>query len=1257
MARSNEVGRYVLPIMPSIEGIGPEIDSKLGRAFAGVSKAASQALSTGVRDGVADAERAVKASTQKIAALRDKEADAAGKLRVAEERLQEVQKKGATGATLARAEEAREKALRGQATATKNLEAETKSLETAQRRLANAQEDATRAQRKLADAQEEAARGPRDQSSGGWLDKMKSKAADAAEAMRSIGEGAISGGTEAAEGFVEGFSGPIAAIGTKGGPIGTALAAAAALTVGAGALIAKNVIAGMEQEAASDRIQAQLGLPDDVAAQLGKSAGAVYTANFGESFGDVQQSMADVASTIGAGNPALEDITQKALTLRDVFGTEVSESAAFAQNLIVNELAPDAVNAFDLIAAAAQRTPAALRDEIPELLSEYNQFFSGLGFSGEQAFGLMVASADKGKIYMDKVGDTLKEVSLLATEIGNNDVWGALHDTLGLDPQTVANNLLAGGPQAQTQFQELITKLSEVPDRAQQAEAAIALFGTPMEDLGKDKIPVFLEALRQGTSAMDGFEGSAQRMVDTAGDNPLAEWESSMREIEKAGADVQVALGEAFGPLVSDFANWVQAHKPELIEFFAILGVSAISFGEAVGTAGVMALRALEGISSGMGNTLGVVLKGLGAAADLVGADGLAADLRMASEAAFGFGDGLGPMADGLQNMVDGLGKAREGLGDNAHEMMRAEEAARDLGDGIELLPDEKTIVLKDNTPEAIAAIDKTKYAIEHLPNGEVKVIPLTDEARREFEALVNSMRTEPPVPVEVEPKLDPAKLDAMRRQIDAIVGGPPDLAPAPAPAPNSGLPGLLIPPPPKRAGGGLAGRTRQGVLYGPGTPTSDSILGVDQWGWPTAFVSTGEGIVNYEAMQIPGVADLVAGLNGYSTGTDLHGVGSGIGQVAAEAQRYGLQLTSGRDGREGETKSFHSSGRAGDFSNGVRTDAMLAFATFMAQTYGTQLAELIYDDPRFNMEIKDGRIVDRSFYAAAGDHTNHVHIAVREDLQPTLGSYSLGGNYAMSAGTPGVDPETGESGYYAPDARAVQQAQRKVAEADAKVREEEAAYAELKADAKESERIRAQNQLDKSRADAAEARADLAEAERGKFTKSKTGSGSASNGGGGLDPIGEIFGGFLKETFGLDGSLFPDISNLMPVKMFGAAMSAFKGPLQGLIDGQLGIQQPGWRPGMPVPGVAGDGAPAASGLPFGMIPSPFDFAGQAAPGMAPPGTPASGFGAGPPPGPVDNSRHINQTFNGMDESTVTNNLRREALNVDRLLTYVPKGA
>ena len=102
-------------------------------------------------------------------------------------------------------------------------------------------------------------------------------------------------------------------------------------------------------------------------------------------------------------------------------------------------------------------------------------------------------------------------------------------------------------------------------------------------------------------------------------------------------------------------------------------------------------------------------------------------------------------------------------------------------------------------------------------------------------------------------------------------------------------------------------------------------------------------------------------------------------------ANKFGLSMTSGFRDPGGPAingvaanQSFHGQGRAHDYAGS--NQAMLTFANFMADNYGPQLRELIFDSPGFAKTIKDGRIVGPfgAFYtnAQAGPHNDHVHVA-----------------------------------------------------------------------------------------------------------------------------------------------------------------------------------------------------------------------------------------------------------------------------------------
>lgn len=198
-----------------------------------------------------------------------------------------------------------------------------------------------------------------------------------------------------------------------------------------------------------------------------------------------------------------------------------------------------------------------------------------------------------------------------------------------------------------------------------------------------------------------------------------------------------------------------------------------------------------------------------------------------------------------------------------------------------------------------------------------------------------------------------------------------------------------------KAAGGVVAGQRANGVLFGPGTGTSDDILGLSASGLPTARVAAGEMLVN--KIQTDRNLPLLTAINAgwtpspemvralvYGSGLPAHAGGGVVGSFKELAAQHapGLTLTSA----ERDTNDYHGQGKAVDYSNGSgNTDEQLAWANFLADNYQDQLSELIYSDPRFTRNIKDGKIVDPSFYGAAtmAQHENHVHAAAQAPLGP----------------------------------------------------------------------------------------------------------------------------------------------------------------------------------------------------------------------------------------------------------------------------------
>lgn len=297
--------------------------------------------------------------------------------------------------------------------------------------------------------------------------------------------------------------------------LGTALAGAA-LAAGAaiGAALYTGISTALDQQAGTGMLQAQLGLSDEEAARAGQTAGDVYANNFGESLEETRAAVGAVWSTLGEslgpGEDALQRVTEQALTFSKVFGLDVEQAAGLAGEAIEDGLARDATHAFDLMTAASQEMPAAMRAELVPAISEYGGFLAELGFTGEEAFGLLADASRDGMYGIDKTGDALKELTIRATDMSaaSTDAYAAM----GLDAEEMAGKILAGGDTAKEGFDQIIDGLLGIEDPVAQSNAAIALFGTPLEDLGTSEIPAFLQSLDDVEAGLGDVTGA----TDTA---------------------------------------------------------------------------------------------------------------------------------------------------------------------------------------------------------------------------------------------------------------------------------------------------------------------------------------------------------------------------------------------------------------------------------------------------------------------------------------------------------------------------------------------------------------------------------------------------------------------------------------------------------------------------------------------------------------------------------------------------------------------
>jgi len=336
---------------------------------------------------------------------------------------------------------------------------------------------------------------------------------------------------------------------------------AAAGVAAAGALTA-GLVGALGKGAGNDKITASLGLSPKQAKRAGKASGRLYAGAYGESLADVNTAVESVMSSIkgmrtGSASE-IEKMTAKVLTMSKTFEVDAGRAAQVAGQMINSGLAKNGTQAADLLTTAMQKVPSAVREDILDAADEYGPFFANLGLSGEKAMGMLVASSEKGMYGIDKTGDAVKEFGIRATDMSKAS--GAAYETLGFDQQKMTNKLLKGGETGSKAFQKIVGGLQDIKDPAKRSEAAIALFGTPLEDLSVNEIPQFLTSLQSTKTGLGEVAGASKRMGDTVRDNAT----TRLKEFKRIAIGAFTGLAEQAIPVLEPVLTFLQKFAPIL---------------------------------------------------------------------------------------------------------------------------------------------------------------------------------------------------------------------------------------------------------------------------------------------------------------------------------------------------------------------------------------------------------------------------------------------------------------------------------------------------------------------------------------------------------------------------------------------------------------------------------------------------------------------------------------------------------------------
>lgn len=1189
----NDIAYYTLPVILSFEGVEKQISSKLGKAFGDVGKKSSKALADATEDEL-------KRASDSYDKLRNKALDALGKVRVEEEKLAKARTAGKSD-----------------------------QIAAAEERLAKARRDAATVNR----------------------DALRSYSD-----LESI-QGRLSGKTS-------GLGMEFGKLGDLAGKAGTALAgagvvAAGAATVGIAALAAGVIAAGRELY--------NLGQQwDDVTDAL-----SVKTAKIGPDLDKLKTAVKDLApataSSIGDIGSAVGAVSQ-ALRLSGSDLTKVSKTI-----LDLNRITGEDLNIRDL-----------------------GKVFRGFGVDAKNQVAtldsLYRASAATGMSVNDLVsaiGSNGPALRTMGMGVSEGAALMAVFNEAGLDGEKAlaalglaAKNLAKDGKAPAEGLRDTLTQVQGLLAAGREADA----INVATKIFGKGYGPV-LDAIRSG--ALD-----AQSLNDA-----LAQGGVTIDEVAQSTADwserwqqLKNTLSVALEPIASGvfnlinarlegLADWVTQNQSKVIGFFGAVADWAFAAAEAIVKFVADSLRGLGELISNVSGALGPIFDAMatigGVAKFIPGFQNVGDAMEKIGKAGQTIDDAFAGMPGSLNRAADALeGKVLPGIrkGRTYAELFieRTKQATRFtevLGDTVATINDNGDIVLSDNSPEVQQRLADLGIAVKEMPDGTLTVSADTAEATTILDSYRDQQEGTPiEVPLSPDTGLADKAIADWKAKLEA---GNPVNIPV-----TGGLVGVPVP------GSGPIGNGPLGVPGGAMKFSGSSVTGSEKGLQPNTVAAKRAVEGAFPAIKNIGGWRPPDGYNEHFSGQAIDvmipnwsspagkAYGDSVAQyLLANSSALGIDYVlwqqrqwnaDGTSSAMTDRKSPTQNHMDHVHAHTVNTPNLPGARALKSSPKGGGMSKFGPDSasgpsiPGLTPVGGAGALTGPTASLSSSIDTSGLYTTAAGSSEPAS---------AYGVGTPGTN-EYGEPGHYRPDPKQVRESQQRAADAEESIKQADAAVAQAQArldelpyDAEESSKLSvnesvrsAKARRDKAIRERDDAIADLAEAQKGKFTAAKqggkSGGGSAGQGsgmGGGLGGVGSIFGSFLKDTFGI-GDWLPALDNLWPLQAADTLMSAFMPLGVAAANGELGIQTPGWYPGMSEEEFTALKGGQTSAAPFGI------------PDIAAPPMPANGqhAGGGAPPGPapvinVDQSQNFNNSPLGWDPGRVNKERDRNIQRAPRL--------
>lgn len=336
--------------------------------------------------------------------------------------------------------------------------------------------------------------------------------------------------------------------------------------------------AGDDYNKAMNQLSRSTGAVGEELESLKDVAKGVFADNYGESYDDVANAVANVKKQLG-DLPAdqLQTITESAFALRDTFEYDIAESTRAAKAMVDN-FGISGEYAMELIANGAQNG-LDYSGELIDSINEYSVQFSKLGLTADDMFQIFQNGAENGAWNLDKVGDAVKEFSIRAIDGSTSTAEGFA--AVGLNADEMAWKFTQGGDTVKTAFKQTVSALISMEDPIARDAAGVALFGTMWEDLGVDAVAALADI-------QDGAYATGDAMDTIKQDNDIGSAiEGLKRSIGSFTIDTKAAFSTGIVGAINTLVDALNSADGDIsVIFYGIINAvkqASSAFGGVIG--------------------------------------------------------------------------------------------------------------------------------------------------------------------------------------------------------------------------------------------------------------------------------------------------------------------------------------------------------------------------------------------------------------------------------------------------------------------------------------------------------------------------------------------------------------------------------------------------------------------------------------------------------------------------------------------------